>query len=157
MGRICSRWTETVSSFSSTNGFQFFINLLLPEEPCVLFYYFIIDMGDHTVYYGNNPECLGGPGSDYPEEPPAFQITVYRNTPVPRWYKDGIVYQIFPDRFARSEDFDPEHVGTLPDVRGGVARCVEGRHPGKTGLSPGPWRYRALSEPHFPGQIHSPL
>ena len=107
------------------NGFQFFINLLLPEEPCVMFYYFSIDMGDHMVCYGNNPECLGGPGCDYSEVPPAFQITVYRNTPVPRWYKDGVVYQIFPDRFARSKDFDPAHAGTLPDVRGGVDRCIE--------------------------------
>ena len=107
------------------NEFEFSLDLSLPDSPCVLFYYFIIQMEDEWVYYGNNPDCLGGVGTDYMHEPPAYQITVYRNTPVPRWYKDGIVYQIFPDRFARSKDFDPEHVGTLPDVRGGVVREVE--------------------------------
>ena len=104
---------------------QFSVTLTLPEDPCVLFYYFILDMGIRTVYYGNNPEVLGGKGqiSDLP--PVSYQITVYRKAQVPQWYKDAVVYQIFPDRFARSSSFDPNHVGTLPDCRGGVERVVE--------------------------------
>ena len=98
----------------------------IPQEPCVLFYYFLIETAGQTRYYGNNPECLGGLGQVYESpDPPSFQITVFRKTPVPDWYKDGIVYQIFPDRFARSSAFDPAHTGTLPDVRGGVDRCIE--------------------------------
>ena len=105
---------------------QFSVTLDVPEEPCVLFYYFIVNMGSHMIYYGNNPENLGGIGQEYQNPaPPSFQITVYRKTPVPEWYKNAVVYQIFPDRFARSSDFDPDHVGTLPDIRGKVERLVE--------------------------------
>ena len=100
--------------------------LPIPQDPSVLFYSFIIKAEDETVYYGNNPECLGGIGQIYEQpDPPSFQITVYRKTQVPAWYKEGIVYQIFPDRFARSSSFDPKHAGTLPDVRGDVERCIE--------------------------------
>ena len=35
------------------------------------------------------------------EETAERQITVYRPAEVPAWYKNAIVYQIFPDRFAR--------------------------------------------------------
>ena len=99
--------------------------IALPEDPCVLFYYFSADCPEGTVFYGNNPECLGGEGQIYEESPASYQITVYKNTPVPKWYKDAVVYQIFPDRFARSSDFDPANAGTLPDVRGGVHRVIE--------------------------------
>ena len=104
----------------------FTTSLSIPQDPCLLFYSFIVERENDTLYYGNNPENLGGIGQVYEEaDPPSFQITVYRNAPVPSWYKEGIVYQIFPDRFARSSSFDPEHVGTLPDIRGDVERCVE--------------------------------
>lgn len=105
---------------------SFSVKVDLPAGPGVLFYHFIIQNQEEVLYYGNNPERLGGVGQLYTEKDvPSYQITVYRPTPVPEWYKEGIVYQIFPDRFARSEDFDPSRVGTLPDVRGGVERCAE--------------------------------
>ncbi|MCF0228611.1 MAG: glycoside hydrolase family 13 protein [Parasporobacterium sp.] len=104
---------------------KFMATITLPHEPCALFYYFIVDDNGSTVYYGNNQLNLGGQGQLSLCAPPSYQITVYRPTPVPEWYKNGVVYQIFPDRFARSSDFDPAHTGTLPDVRGGVERVVE--------------------------------
>ncbi|MDO4745162.1 MAG: 4-alpha-glucanotransferase [Bacillota bacterium] len=75
------------------------------EEADLCWYYFILEDGTNTYYYGNNAERLGGEGAVYDYEPPAFQITVYKDAPVPKWYKDAIVYQIFPDRFARDEDW----------------------------------------------------
>ena len=106
-------------------GSTFSCNMELPAKPCVLFYYFIINTGSEKLYYGNNPEKYGGEGQLWDEDPVPYQITVYKNVPVPEWFKESLVYQIFPDRFARSSSFDPDHTGTLPDMRGGVERVVE--------------------------------
>ena len=86
-------------------GFSFTADLTLPEDAGLLFYYFRIEFDDLVFYYGNNPERLGGEGYTYECDPVPYQITVYRNDSSPSWYKEGIVYQIFPDRFARSEDW----------------------------------------------------
>lgn len=78
--------------------------LKLPASGCLIWYYFIIKSGDRVQYYGNNSENLGGPGQVYDHEPPSFQITVYaKDSTTPDWFKNGIVYQIFPDRFYHSE------------------------------------------------------
>lgn len=75
-------------------------------ETGLCWYYFImIDEDGNQLYYGNNDQRLGGEGAICQDIPPAFQVTVYKPAPVPQWYKDSIVYQIFPDRFARSDDW----------------------------------------------------
>ena len=72
----------------------------------LIWYYFIVTLETGSqVYYGNNQAQLGGEGQVYDHIPPAFQITVYKPAPVPAWYKASIVYQLFPDRFARSADW----------------------------------------------------
>lgn len=86
-----------------------------PEEGCLLWYAFEIESeresdeedgaGRQLIYYGNNQNGLGGEGSVYHAAPQRFQITVYKHAEVPAWYKEGIVYQIFPDRFARDDDW----------------------------------------------------
>ena len=125
----------------------FRVSLTPSEEAELCWYYFILEDGDGSdttscrkFYYGNNEDRLGGEGQLYGYEPPAFQITVYKDTPVPKWYKDAIVYQIFPDRFARDEDwrekqqavekFRHEIVGSAEDPAGeptwkGAQRVVE--------------------------------
>ena len=79
----------------------------LPDEGCLVWYAFEIETereDDRAVfYYGNNTEDLGGEGRVYVDDPHRYQITVYKPAEVPEWYKNGIVYQIFPDRFARDE------------------------------------------------------
>lgn len=65
----------------------------------ILQYYFIIIDGYGRVYYGNNDEALGGVGQIYDYKPIPYQITVYKRTAVPKWYKEGVIYQIFVDRF----------------------------------------------------------
>lgn len=78
--------------------------LEMPATGCLLWYYFIISGEDYTLYYGNNEEQLGGEGMTYDHEPPSYQITVYdKNTKTPDWFKHAVVYQIFPDRFYRSD------------------------------------------------------
>lgn len=82
------------------DGNAFKAVLTMPDAGCLLWYYFIVQDGDHTFYYGNNSERLGGKGSVSDEVPPAFQITVYdKHAKTPDWFKNAIVYQIFPDRF----------------------------------------------------------
>ena len=74
--------------------------LTLPEKPLILWYSFIIQKGDETVWYGNNEKSLGGEGKEYPYQPPSFQITVYdKDYKTPEWMHDGVMYQIFVDRF----------------------------------------------------------
>lgn len=71
----------------------------MPLEPGLLWYYFLIASGKDTYYYGNDASQLGGKGKLYNERPPAYQITVYREATAPAWYKEGIMYQIYVDRF----------------------------------------------------------
>ena len=70
-----------------------------PDTPGLIWYYFIIRAGFRTYYYGNNIKRMGGEGSLWEQEPPAYQITVHKQIVVPEWYKRGIMYQVFVDRF----------------------------------------------------------
>ncbi len=77
----------------------FEVEYRVSDEPGLLWYYFRLHLGDKTYYYGNNSQEFGGEGVLAEVEPSSFQITVYLPTEVPSWYKEGIVYQIFVDRF----------------------------------------------------------
>ena len=70
----------------------------------VLGYYFILIDGYDRLYYGNNDEHLGGIGQIYAYNPVPYQITVYKKSSIPDWYKEGIIYQIFVDRFYNGND-----------------------------------------------------
>ena len=75
-------------------------SVAMPPKGCLVWYYFIVDDGRETVYYGNNYDRLGGEGAKYQDVPPAYQVTVYdKDAHTPDWFKHAIVYQIFPDRF----------------------------------------------------------
>lgn len=77
----------------------------MPETPCLVWYYFIIRTPDgRTMYYGAD----SGEGRLEFHAPRSYQITVYDGAfTTPAHWREGIVYQIFPDRFRRSswEDF----------------------------------------------------
>ena len=77
----------------------------MPDHPGLVWYYFVIATQDgQTHYYGAD----SGEGALYPHEPRAYQITVFDGAfSTPAQWREGIVYQIFPDRFRRSswEDF----------------------------------------------------
>lgn len=78
----------------------------MPDTGCLVWYFFIIRCGGETLFYGNSPDGFGGEGAMSSEEPRGYQITVYEKSPIPTWYKDSIVYQIFPDRFRRGPGWD---------------------------------------------------
>jgi len=94
--------------FSSLNSSIYETIIEVPEKTGLIFYYFDIGDNDKSIYYGNNEECLGGMGKIYDNIPEKkFQITVYdENYKTPTWWKNSICYQIFPDRFAKSEESD---------------------------------------------------
>ena len=75
-------------------------DIITPDEGCLLWYAFEIETGSeddrHIFYYGNNESDLGGEGRVYISDPHRYQITVYKPAEVPEWYRNGIVYQIFP-------------------------------------------------------------
>ena len=76
-----------------------------PKKPGLVWYYFRLDTGDALLYYGNNQAGLGGEGALYHHEPPGYQITVFLPRQVPAWLKEGVMYQIFVDRFCRDEQY----------------------------------------------------
>lgn len=91
--------------------------LPLPDEPCLLFYWFEIcsEQEEHFYYARPHEEaaegvCLDSPpqfAEEAPRRPWPFQITVYAPAfGTPSWAQGAVAYQIFPDRFARARDFD---------------------------------------------------
>ena len=129
---------------------KYSVKLKAPKVSCLIWYRFRIeaelDDGIHTLYYCNNDKHLGGVGrvidltgdtefsvgtivekaSEGRLAP--YQITVYRRAEVPEWYRDGIVYQIFPDRFARDEDWEArceEAVKFVNERREDTKRIIE--------------------------------
>lgn len=70
----------------------------------VNYYYFRINFQGQIMFYGNNVDGLGGCGEIYPFNPKYYQITVYCSQEIPKWYKEGLIYQIFVDRFFNGND-----------------------------------------------------
>ena len=77
------------------------IDIKMPCNPYIVWYFFAVITEHETIYYGNNEKTLGGKGVKYQHKNPLpFQITVYKPTyNTPKWYRESIVYQIFVDRF----------------------------------------------------------
>lgn len=87
-----------------------------PTEAQIVWYHFNITAANGDVWrYGARPDCATGEGDFALGEPPSFQITCYElvRSQFPDWYKNGIVYQIFPDRFARGKDWEERSAEAL--------------------------------------------
>ncbi|WP_432748283.1 4-alpha-glucanotransferase [Pectinatus frisingensis] len=81
---------------------HYFVEITAPDRGCLIWYYFVITTQDKILYYGNNQENMGGIGQLYSQQPPSFQVTVYHyDVGTPAWFRQAIIYQIFPDRFYR--------------------------------------------------------
>jgi len=75
------------------------------EEVGLNWYFFILeDFNDNLKFYGSDYGYTAGTGIEYSSYPHkgGFQITCYKKDfSIPSWFSGGIMYQIFPDRFAR--------------------------------------------------------
>lgn len=76
------------------------------KNPGLMWYHFVVENYEERLYYGNNENQFGGVGKIYESNPVSYQITVYQKDKTPTWFKEGIAYQIFPDRFNRGEDYE---------------------------------------------------
>jgi len=94
---------------AAEDGVLFEAEAQTPEEPGLLWYYFLVTPPEgKTLYYGGE----SGEGALMAHEPPGYQITVYDPAfMTPRAFREGIVYQIFPDRFRRSAAPSAEQPG----------------------------------------------
>ncbi len=93
------------------------VNVKMPETAGLVWYYFELQTDRGMVYYGNNSKNLGGVG-EMSFNPPthSYQITVYNDGyKTPDWFKTGIAYQIFVDRFYNGNE-DGSFLGSRDDI-----------------------------------------
>ena len=93
--------TETLIPMKKGAAGRFTAEVTAPETPGLVWYYFRVDTPAGTIFYGKD---TGGTGK-CTDQPESWQITVYQEQKLPEWYRNAVVYQIFPDRFARGADW----------------------------------------------------
>ena len=72
-----------------------------PAEPELVWYWFRLSRPDGcTILFDKSGWHTDGSVQ-------SWQLTVYEETPTPSWFGRGVTYQIFPDRFCRTELPDP--------------------------------------------------
>ncbi len=112
-------WTDGVGetripmSISKREGIYTATGIYTAKEPSLNWYRFEIVYADgRKAYYGAKEGRQGGEGQLYPADRdcPSYQISAYKPRKVPEWYSHGLVYQIFPDRFAREEGVTDEEL-----------------------------------------------
>lgn len=99
--RLWSDEKETLIPMEKDSGGRYAASFYAPKKPQLIWYYFIIKTGAQTLYYTNNRDRLGGIGeiNEFSNDR-SYQITVFsKDFKTPDWFKNGIMYQIFPDRF----------------------------------------------------------
>ncbi len=91
------------------------LQLTAPNYLTILYYRFVVNDGTDIAYYEDDSLYDGGLGRVYDASPDiSWQIDVY--DPVfdtPDWFKDAVVYQIFPDRFRNGVDTNDPISGTF--------------------------------------------
>ena len=82
------------------NGYLCYqISFTLPEAG-VYFYRFEVQTAQGVIFCGATEDHKTTSGNFLPE----WQLTVYDAAyEVPQWVGDGVMYQIFPDRFAKAD------------------------------------------------------
>lgn len=90
----------------------FEVTIKMPSTTGLLYYDFHFDAFNAHYVYGAPPDGFGGEGQVNLFSDQSYQLTVYNpQRKVPDWYKEGVIYQIFPDRFNKGsrEDFTPTY------------------------------------------------
>ena len=85
------------------SGNIYYVNLMLPGTAQALWYAFYVETD--TGAFWLCPDATGFIGRLYPKREDGFRLTVYdRGFETPAWFRRTVMYQIFPDRFAFSDD-----------------------------------------------------
>lgn len=95
---------EMEKEYLNNGEFKYSTEINASDELGILEYYFVLIDGYNRLYYGNNYEHLGGIGQIYTYNPVPYQITIYKGTYIPDWYKEGVIYQILIDRFCNGNE-----------------------------------------------------
>lgn len=99
-----------VQSPDDTQVYEY--TLKLPGATGLMWYDFHFDAFNAHYVYGTQPDGIGGEGQVNLFSSNSYQLTIYDpKRKVPDWYKEGLMYQIFPDRFAHGtrEGFSPHY------------------------------------------------
>ncbi len=92
---------ELSNSTINSSEYVYKAEITMPNQIGWVWYYFkVVDQGK-VFYYGKNKNGLGGRGT-LMDTPFPYQITVYNHELVSsyqKWFREGIIYQIFVDRF----------------------------------------------------------
>ena len=87
------------------------VTIQLTEGQGLYYYFFKLTLQkEHQtriVYYGNNKRFKGGEGQIYEDEHQVkpYQLTSYLyEDPSPKWYREGVAYHIFVDRFCNGNE-----------------------------------------------------
>ncbi|MDY2776923.1 MAG: 4-alpha-glucanotransferase [Collinsella sp.] len=97
------------------------------DDPQLVWYSFHVCAPDGTEFHLGAPQgATGGEGVVYDyADVPSFQITVYRHRMTrPSWYERGMVYQIFPDRYARDANWRERAVNVVEQPRKGPGKRI---------------------------------
>lgn len=82
----------------TTDSFKMFSCKYAPEDVGLHYYYFSLLLNHNRHYVKKSGASLG-----VIDNGELFQLTVYaKDMTTPDWLKGGVMYQIFPDRFAKS-------------------------------------------------------
>ena len=85
------------------SGNMFSVGFEVPEKPGAMWYNFKITDADGSRWLC--PDESGYLGQVFKSEHGSFRLTVYKKDfETPDWAKNSVMYQIFPDRFALSDD-----------------------------------------------------
>ncbi|MGC9394137.1 MAG: alpha-amylase family glycosyl hydrolase [Anaerolineae bacterium] len=118
------------------------LQMSAPDYLTVLYYRFIVTDGTDTDYYEDDDLYDGGLGQPYDASPDrSWQIDVYApDFTVPDWFKDAVVYQIFPDRFRNGVEANDPISGTFfYDEDPGVVTAPQWNWPVPDPRVAGPW------------------
>ena len=86
---------EMINGQRMEGGVEFFYT---PDHTGIVWYYFMIYAPEGCKYYSGR----GGEGQMFDYPPESYQLTVYdADYTTPEWFRRGVAYQIFPDRFYR--------------------------------------------------------
>ncbi len=85
------------------DGQNWSCTVVMPDKAAALWYFFRIETGENTQWLC--PDGSGFIGRLYGRECPGFRLTVAeKGFDTPQWFRKSVMYQIFPDRFAFSDD-----------------------------------------------------
>ena len=107
-------------------GRNVFSRDIVCDEQQIIWYSFHAAGPGGTCHLGAAQGRVGGEGVCYDYlEVPSFQITVYKHRETrPQWYEHGLVYQIFPDRYRRDDQWRERTVREVNRPRKGAAKRI---------------------------------